>query len=136
MNDDFYVDEDMEPDPELNRLTNAIIGAAIEVHSQLRAGLLESLYEQALAIEFTRRGIPFARQVVVPVRYKGELIGNQRLDFLVDGKVIVETKTVEQFAPIHSAQMICYLRITGCKLGLLLNFNVRALKDGIKRIAL
>jgi GxxExxY protein len=133
--DTSYVDEDMEPDPELNRLTNAIIGAAIEVHTLLKAGLLEFLYEQALAIEFTRRKIPFQRQVIVPVYYKGELIGEQRIDFIVDGKVVVDLKTVEQFAPIHTAQMLCYLQLTQCRLGLLINFKVRALKDGIKRIA-
>ena len=136
MSDDEFVDEEMEPEPELHRLTNAIIGAAIEVHTQLKPGLLESLYEEALAIEFRRRQIPFQRQVIVPVFYKGEGIGNQRLDFLVDGKVIIDLKTVEELARIHTAQMICYLRITGCRLGLIINFNVRALKDGIKRVAL
>jgi GxxExxY protein len=135
MADECYVDDEMEPDPELNQLTNVIIGAAIEVHTQLKAGLLEALYEQALAIEFKRRNIPFLRQVAVPVHYKGELIGQHRLDFLVAGKVVVELKAVEQFAPIHTAQMICYLRISKIKLGLIINFNVRALKDGIKRIA-
>jgi GxxExxY protein len=130
-----YVDEGMEPDPELNRLTNAIIGAAIEVHTQLKPGLLEFLYEQAMAIELRRRGIPFERQVIVPVHYKGELIGEQRIDFIIDGKVVVDLKTVDQFAPVHTAQMICYLSLTRCKLGLLLNFKVRAMKDGIKRIA-
>jgi GxxExxY protein len=132
---DPYVDEEMEPDADLNQITNAIIGAAIEVHTHLRAGLLENLYEQALAIEFRNRQIPFERQLLVPVLYKGEKIGEHRLDFLVAGKVVVELKSVEQFSPTHSAQMICYLCITQCKLGLLLNFNVRAMKDGIKRIA-
>ena len=136
MENDAYVDEEMEPDPELNRLTNAIIGAAIEVHTHLKPGLLESLYEEALAIEFRRRGIAFERQVVVPVYYKDELIGKHRLDFVIAGKVIVDLKTVEELARIHTAQMICYLRITKCRLGLIINFNVRALKDGIIRVAL
>ncbi|MEA2709210.1 MAG: hypothetical protein QOF78_1811 [Phycisphaerales bacterium] len=131
-----FVDDEMEPDSELNGLTNAIVGAAIEVHTHLKPGLLESLYEEALAIEFRRREIRFERQVIVPVYYKNELIGQHRLDFLVDGKVIVDLKTVEELARIHTAQMLCYLRITGCRLGLIINFNVRALKDGIKRVAL
>ena len=135
MNNDPYVDEELEPDPNLNRLTNDIIGAAMEVHTQLKPGLLESLYEAALAIEFTRRGIPFQRQVIIPVYYKGELIGEQRLDFLVEGKVVVDLKCADQFAPIHSAQMLCYLQIANCRLGLILNFKVRSLKDGIKRVA-
>src|SRR5205807_535987 len=82
-----YLDEEDEPNPDLNRISNAIIGAAIEVHTHLKPGLLEFLYEQALAIEFKRRQIPFERQVIVPVYYKGEWIGEQRIDFVVDGKV-------------------------------------------------
>src|SRR4051812_34140569 len=108
MNEEALVDEDMEPDPELNRITNKIIGAAIEVHTQLKAGLLEYLYEEARSIEFRRRGIRFDRQVLVPVFYKGEKIGEQRLDFVVEKKVVLELKSVEQFAPIHTAQLICY----------------------------
>jgi GxxExxY protein len=130
-----YIDEDMEPDPELNALTNAIIGAAIEVHRQLGAGLLEALYENALAHEFMLRNIPFVRQVLVPVVYKQQVIGETRLDFLVAGKVVVEIKAVEALAKVHSSQLICYLKISGHKLGLLINFNVAVLKDGIRRIA-
>jgi GxxExxY protein len=133
--DEAYVDEEMEPDPELNRITNAIIGAAMEVHTQLKPGLTEALYENALAIEFKRRHIRFERQLRVPVYYKGELIGRQRLDFLVEGKVVLDLKTVDELANVHSAQMICYLKITHCKLGLIINFKVRALKNGIRRIA-
>jgi GxxExxY protein len=135
MSDEIYVDEEMEPNPELNALTNAIIGAAIEVHRGLGAGLLESLYENALAHEFLLRGIPFVRQVPVTVTYKQQVIGETRLDFLVAGKVIVEIKAVEALSKVHSAQLICYLKVTHHKLGLLLNFNVPVLKDGIKRIA-
>ena len=130
-----YVDEDMEPDPELNALTNAIIGAAIEVHRQLGAELLELLYENALAHEFMLREIPFTRQVPISVYYKQQVIGETRLDFLVAGKVVVETKSVELLAKVHSSQLICYLKISGYKLGLLINFNVAVLKNGIKRIA-
>src|SRR5258706_1899879 len=135
MSAEFYVDEDMEPNPELNALTNAIIGAAIEVHRGLGAGLLESLYENALAHEFLLRKIPFTRQVAITVMYKQQIIGETRLDFLVDAKVIVEIKSVEVLNKVHTAQLICYLKITGHKLGLLINFNVPVLKDGIRRIA-
>ena len=136
MKGEEFVDEEMEPNPVLNRLTNAIIGAATEVHRQLGPGHLESVYENALAIEFMQRGIEAARQVPVEVYYKGEQVGAGRLDFLVEGQVIVDVKAVECLAPIHTAQMISYLRITEHKLSLLINFNVKLLKDGIKRIAL
>jgi GxxExxY protein len=135
MSDADYIDEDMEPNPELNALTNAIIGAAIEVHRGLGAGLLELLYENALAHEFTLRNIPFVRQVPVVVTYKQHVIGETRLDFLVAGKVIVEIKAVDAIHPVHRAQLMCYLKVTGHKLGLLINFNVPVLKDGIRRIA-
>ena len=131
-----HVDEEMEPDPELNLITNAIIGAAIEVHRQLGAGLAESLYENALAIEFGERAIPFKRQIVVPVVYKRQLIGETRLDFLVADRIIVELKAVENIAPVHRSQMICYLKVTRHKLAILINFNVPMLKDGIRRYAL
>jgi GxxExxY protein len=118
-------------------LSNAIIGAAIEVHKQLGPGLLESAYEVCLAHEFTLRQIPFERQKPLPVIYKSvNLDVGYRLDLLVDGLVVVELKVVESFAPIHEAQMITYLKLTNCKLGLLLNFNVRLMKNGIKRVAL
>jgi GxxExxY protein len=125
-----------EPDSELNRITEAVIGAAIEVHRILGPGYLESVYQKALEIEFRKRGIAASSQHPVTLHYKGELIGEGFLDFLVEGKVIVEIKAVEILAGIHTAQVISYLKATQLKLGLLLNFNVRALKDGIKRIAL
>lgn len=133
--DEPFVDEEMEPNSELNQITNAIIGAAIEVHRKLGAGLNEILYENALAVEFGLRQIQFARQVIVPVSYKDHQIGEARLDFLVEGKVIVELKAVEALGRVHASQMICYLKITKHKLGIIINFNVAALKDGIKRIA-
>jgi len=131
-----FVDEEAEPDPELNRITNLIIGAAIEVHKRLGAGHLESVYENALAIEFEVRGIAAARQVPIEVYYRDRLVGAGRLDFLVEDRVIFDVNAVESLAPIHTAQMISYLRITKHKLALLINFNVKLLKDGIKRIAL
>jgi GxxExxY protein len=135
MRDEAFVDDQMEPDPELNRLTNLIIGAAIEVHRHLGPGHLESAYEEALAIEFDLRNIPFERQQAVHLQYKGHDVGKGRLDFLVFGKIILDTKAVESLCSTHTAQMISYLRVAGLKLGLIINFNVRVLKDGIRRIA-
>jgi len=126
----------MEPDAETDRLAQEVIGAAIEVHRALGPGFLESLYEQAMSIELGLRGISFERQVPVAVNYKGHSIGESRLDLLVDGRLIVELKAVDQFASIHTAQVMSYLKATGHRLGLLINFNVIRLKDGVKRIVL
>ena len=120
-----------------NPLSKEIIGAAIEVHKQLGPGLLESAYEECLAHEFTLRGIQFERQKPLPVIYKGiQLDCGYRLDFLVAQAVIVELKAVEKLMPIHEAQTITYLKLTNCKLGLILNFNVRLMRTGIKRVVL
>jgi GxxExxY protein len=120
-----------------NDLTHSIIGAAIEVHRLLGPGLLESAYEECLAREFVLRQIPFERQKPAPVVYKDvKLECGYRLDFLVDGKVVVELKAVECFAPVHEAIVLTYSRLSGCRLGLLINFNVPILKDGIRRFAL
>jgi GxxExxY protein len=100
----------------------------------LGPGLDESLYERALCIEFRTRGIYFVHQPLIGVSYKGEGIGGRRLDFIVGGRLVVELKAVEQLAPLHCAQVRTYLKITGLKLGLLINFNSILLKDGIKRI--
>ena len=124
----------VEPDPETNALAKAVIGAAIEVHKQLRAGLNESIYEQSLCVEMRLRGIPFECQKVLHITYKGERVGKQRIDLIIGGKLIVELKAVETLAPIHTAQLITYLKLTKCKLGLLINFNQILLKEGIKRI--
>ena len=120
-----------------NQVSDKIIGAAIEVHRELGPGLLENTYETCLAHELTLRGIPFERQMAINVNYKGvELDCGFRVDLFVDDLVIVELKAVEILAPIHTAQVLTYLKLTGCKLGLLLNFNTTLLKDGIKRVAL
>ena len=132
---DPFVDSEDEPNPKLNEITNAIIGAAIEVHRHLGPGLPESHYEESLALEFELRGISFERQPLVAVQYKGRLVGKFRLDFVVADAVIVEVKAVETLAALHSAQLLTYLRVSGRRLGLLINFNVRSLKDGIRRIA-
>jgi GxxExxY protein len=119
-------------------LSNQIIGAAIEVHKQLGPGLLESAYESCLAHELSLRNIPVERQAPVPVNYKGEYVDcGFRLDLWIDRLVIVELKAVEKILPIHEAQILTYLKLTGCRLGLILNFNVYRLKfGGITRIAL
>lgn len=123
-----------EPDEELDRLARLVIGAAIEVHRQLGPGLLESVYESALCIEFDLRSIPFKQQHRVGIVYKGRPVGKGKLDLLVGERLIIEIKAVERLAPIHSAQLISYLRMTKRKLGLLINFNVPLLKEGIKRV--
>ena len=120
---------------ELDRLVRLIIGSAIEVHRSLGPGLLESVYEEAMCVGLRLRGIPFAKQVTVPVSYKGYVVGDSRLDLLVGAGVIVELKAVEALAPIYTAQLLTYLKITGYRLGLLINFNVPILKQGgIKRL--
>ncbi len=123
-----------EPDERVDELAHIVIGAAIEVHKVLGPGFLESVYEEALCFELQMRGIPFERQAAIAVNYKGCQVGEGRLDLLVGGVLIVELKAVSELAPVHSAQVISYLKATGHKLGLLINFDVRMLKDGIKRV--
>jgi GxxExxY protein len=123
-----------EPTQELNKLSWAVVDAAIEVHRHLGLGFFESVYEEALSVELASRNIPFARQPVVPIYYKDHPIGEGRLDLLVGGCLIIELKAVEALAPIHTAQVISYLKATGFQLGLLINFNVPILKSGLKRI--
>ena len=126
--------KNQEPDEELDRLAQLVIGAAIEVHRQLGPSLLEGVYETALCIEFDLRKIPFRRQQGMGITYKGRPVGKGKLDLLVGERLIIELKAVERLAPIHSAQMISYLRMTNRKLGLLINFNVPLLREGIKRV--
>ena len=124
----------MEKD-DLNKLSEVVIGASIEVHRELGPGLLESAYEACLAHELTSRGIAFERQKGFPVRYKDlEIKLGYRIDLLVEDSLIVELKAVEKVEPVHKAQLLSYLRLTDRKLGLLINFNVKLLKSGIKRI--
>lgn len=130
-----FVDQVDEPDPELNRITNAIIGASIEVHRQLGCGYLEAYYERALEHEFKSRGISYSRQHRFELTYKGEVIGTGEVDFVIEGKVVLEIKAVEKLAPVHVAQVISYLKARRLRLGLLINFNTDLLKNGIKRIA-
>jgi GxxExxY protein len=118
-----------------NELSRQVIGAAIEVHRCLGPGLLESAYQTCLCRELSVRGIAFEKQVPVPISYKGvEIDAAYRIDILVEGLVVVELKAVECIEPIHEAQLMTYLRLTDRWLGLLLNFNVTVLKNGIKRL--
>jgi GxxExxY protein len=118
-------------------LTQKVIGCAIEVHKQLGAGLLESSYERCLIYELVQAGIPVKAQVALPINYKGiKLDAGYRLDLLIPGELIVELKAVDKFVPIHTAQMISYLKLSGIKTGLLINFNVLKLTDGVKRVVL
>jgi GxxExxY protein len=117
-------------------LTEKIIGCAIEVHRVLGPGLLEASYEAALAIEFENAQLHFQQQLIIPVFYKGRPIGNHRLDFLVADAVILELKSVDRHDPIFEAQVLTYLRLSGKRRALLINFNSRLLKDGVKRFVL
>ena len=121
---------------ELNKITEAIIGAAIEVHRVLGPGLLESAYVTCLVYELRERGFKVLQEVPLPLIYKEvKLDCGYRLDLLVNDAVIVEVKSVESLAPIHEAQLLSYLKLADCKVGLLINFNVKLLKHGIKRLA-
>ncbi|MBW4562528.1 MAG: GxxExxY protein [Mojavia pulchra JT2-VF2] len=120
----------------VENLAYEVIGAAIEVHRVLGSGFLEEVYHKALREEFLMRGIPYKFEHPVKVHYKGRPVGEGKLDFLVGDSLIVELKAVQNLTPIHEAQVISYLKMTNYPLGLLINFNVPLLKDGIKRIIL
>ena len=121
----------------VNQITEAVIGAAIEVHRALGPGLLESAYEECLCRELTLQGVSFDRQCPLPIEYKGlRLDCGYRLDLLVENEVVVEIKAVENVLPIHEAQLLTYLKLGNWKVGLLINFNVPVLKQGIKRMVL
>ena len=122
---------------DINHLTGKVIGAAIEVHKALGPGLLESAYEECLCIELELKKIPYERQKELPIEYKGITLNcGYRLDIVVASSLILELKACEKLEPIHEAQLLTYLKLTGIKLGLLINFNVPLLKEGIKRLAL
>jgi GxxExxY protein len=118
-------------------LTERVIGFAIEVHRELGPGLLESAYEECLCFEFAQHGLAYARQVPLPVVYKEvRLDCGYRMDVVVEQQLILEIKAIDRLAPIHDAQMLTYLRLSGCRIGLLMNFNSAALKDGLRRLVL
>jgi GxxExxY protein len=124
----FYYEQD---------LTEKIIGATIEVHRTLGPGLLESVYQACLARELALRKLAFEQQKPLPVEYKGlQLDVGYRLDFIVEDKVVLELKAADALHSVHEAQLLTYLRLTGCKIGLLINFNVAVLKNGIRRMVL
>jgi len=123
-----------EPPRELDGIAGVVIGAALEVHRVLGPGFLESVYEDALAFELALRSVFFERQKAVSVSYKGRQVGEGRSDFLVENALIVELKAVERLLPIHQAQVLSYLKATGCRLGLLINFHESQLRQGIRRI--
>ena len=124
------------PNPANDALSEGVIGAAIEVHRELGPGLTEIMYEDALCHELDLRGIRYARQVPIAVMYKGKGIGTTRIDLIIEDRLVVELKACEALTPIHRAQLITYLRVTEITVGLLINFNVAILKDGIKRVVL
>jgi GxxExxY protein len=135
MQRNFPVLQNKHANPLLEKdLTDKIIGAAIEVHRALGPGLLESAYQLCLSQESKLQNLPFEEQVILKLNYKGmELDGGYRIDFIFDNRVIVELKAVEQVLPVHEAQLLTYLKLTGIRVGLLLNFNTPVLKDGIYR---
>lgn len=119
----------------MNELTEKIIGAAIEVHRELGPGLLESTYEACLAHELNLQGIKAVRQKKQPIKYKGlEIDEAYRIDIIVEDKIILELKVVDELNNIHLAQLLTYLKLSGCSLGYLMNFNVPLMKDGIRRV--
>ncbi len=124
-------------DEQRDPLSNRVIGLAIEVHRGLGPGLLESAYEECLCYEFKTNDVPFRRQVPLPVIYKSvKLDCGYRIDIVVDETLVVELKTVERLLPLHDAQLLTYLKLSGIRKGLLLNFNTPVLKDGIRRLVL
>ena len=125
-----------EPSEELDRDVSEVLGAAIEVHGIVGPGSLESVYEQALCVELGLRNVHYRRQAPIKVKYKGHRVGESCLDLLVSERVVVELKAVDALAPIHWVQVRSYLKATGCRLGLLINFNVPVLLRGVRRIIL
>ena len=121
---------------ELNEITEKIIGCAIEVHKHLGPGLLETIYEKALCYELDENNVIYEKQIVAPVIYKGIVLGEYRVDLVVEKEIIVELKATEKMNPVYEAQVLSYLKMTNKKLGLLINFNVPVLRSGIKRIIL
>ncbi len=119
----------------LERIATEVVDSAFKVHSKLGPGLLESLYERCLMRELQKRGLHVERQVVVKIEYDGEILDDGlRIDLLVEGSIIIEVKAIDKLLPIHEAQLLTYLKLTGHRLGFLINFNVKLIKEGIKRM--
>jgi GxxExxY protein len=121
---------------DIEDLVTRVIGCCIAVHRCLGPGLLEGIYSRATCLELAAAGIPFERELQIPVRYRGELLCHQRLDIVVSGQIALELKAVERLMPVHHAQLLSYLRLCELKIGLLVNFNVPVLQQGLKRIVL
>jgi GxxExxY protein len=123
--------------PKLNEITETIIGSAIAVHKELGPGLLESAYEACLLYELAQSGLTVENQKALPIRYRGvQLDCGYRIDLLVERQIVVELKSIEKIEPIHEAQLLSYLKLSGCKVGLLINFNTKLLENGIRRFVL
>jgi GxxExxY protein len=122
--------------PELDALVTQTIGALLAVHRELGSGMSEGVYAAATRYELSERGIPYESEKSYPVRYRGKLVCHQRLDLFVDQRLVVEIKSVERLHPVHIAQVVSYLRLSGVRVGLLVNFNVAMLRHGIRRIVL
>jgi len=120
-------------DPKIERIVTEVIGAGLAVHRQLGPGFVETVYEQAIAFELRTRGLGFEQQSRIAVRYRGETVAQHRLDLVVERSVVVEVKAVKKLRPIHQAQLLSYLKASGYRVGLLMNFNVRLLVDGLQR---
>jgi GxxExxY protein len=134
MNRQDAADAKPEPPEHLDRYAHQVLGAAIEVHQHLGPGFLESVYERALIVELELRGIEVQQQVAIPVVYKDRAIGEARIDLLVEQELVVELKAVDSLLPVHRAQVISYLKAGAFQLGLLINFNVGILKQGVRRV--
>ena len=120
--------------PDLEDLVQRTIGALLAVHRELGSGMSESIYAAAVRLELAARDIPFEHEVAVPVRYRGHLLGHHRVDLLIEGRLVVEIKSVDALHPVHVAQVVSYLRVMGTRVGLLVNFNVPMLRQGLRRI--
>lgn len=135
--DEIKTSQHRDTEAQRKSLSEKVIGAAIEVHRNLGPGLLESAYENCLCHELFLRGVKFQRQIPLNIEYKGiEVEAAYRIDILVEGSLVLELKTVETLSPIHHAQLLTYLRLSGISTGLLINFMVPVLKNGIKRVSL
>jgi GxxExxY protein len=120
-------------DPKIERIVTEVIGAGLAVHRQLGPGFVETVYQRAIALELRLRGLGFEEQSSVGVQYRGEIVAQHRLDLVVERSVVVEVKAVKKLRPIHQAQLLSYLKASGYRIGLLMNFNVRLLVDGLQR---
>ena len=121
-------------DDELEQLVQQVIGSCLTVHSSLGPGLMEVVYTGATCVELAHRSIPFEREKLLPVMYRGNVLCHQRVDILVDRRVVVEVKSVDRLHPIHIAQTVNYVRLTGTRVGLIVNFNTERLRYGIRRV--